>query len=195
MWEQWKHPDNQRSAGSIEIDRAAGLVKKTYGLSSVETAKPWLSDSTEEDCTRFFENDVRWLRAMADAGADFVPRLVDVDEPSRSYVIPYLGDDLLIGHVIPRRTADLSRIGFREQVISHFMLYRELGIYKYNHAAINHCIVGSRVMVIDFKWTSARIGGERHRSLVDPAYAERYAVENWMVKMDPTLPEALLPLI
>lgn len=195
MWEVWQHPDKQRSAGSIEIDRSAGLVRKTYSLASVETRKPWLEDTTEADCQRFFENDVHWIRTMEAAGADFVPRLVDVDEASRSYVIPYLGPDLLIGYVIPRRTGDLESIGFRDQVVSHFKLYQSLGMYKYNHAAINHCIVGSRVMVIDFKWASLRDSGPRHRSLADHAYAERYAVENWMVKMDPALPELLLPFI
>lgn len=195
MWEKWYHPDKQHSTGSIEIDRSSNLVRKTYDLASVATHKPWLADTTEEDCTRFFANDVKWLRTMNSIGADFVPKLIDVDESKRSYVLPYLGLDLLLSHVIPKKTDELQKIGIAEQVVEHFKLYKQLDLYKYNHAGINHCLVGNKVMVIDFKWASLRGEDDRHRSLVDPVYAEKYAVENWMVKLDPRLPELLLPML
>lgn len=194
MWERFIHPDGQRSVGDIEINHALGVVRKTFSLENVARQKPWLADSSDDDCRAFFENDVKWLKVFNDAGADFVPKLLDVDERARSYVIPYLGHDLLVTHVIPGKTSELRGIGFRQQILEQFNLYSDMRIYKYNHAAINHCLVGQRVMVIDFKWASLR-DGECHRSIPDREYAERWAIDNWMIKLDPGLPDLLHPLI
>lgn len=195
MWERFYHPNNLHSVGAIEIDHANGLVRKTFSLSHIATHKAWLADSTEDDVTAFFLNDVHWLQKLWSMGLDFIPRLIDVDERRRSYVMPYYGPDILTSHVAARRQHELVSQGITSQIIDHFKAYGLANIYKFNNASINYCLDGKRLVAIDFKWACERDSTSWHRSISDKRQNELHSIETWISKIDPNIVDDLKKLV
>lgn len=155
----------------VEIDYAAKLIRRTYSLSlpcvSGEINK---YNITQAELNEAFDRDLFYSLKFRDSG--YVSKLVDYDSDRKFLIQEYTEPSLLL----------TGRRPSVEEVLELFKFYKSHGINKINNALSNLTYSNQQLIAFDFKYTRQRPEAN------DREFA---SYDNWMVKIDPSLPTLL----
>lgn len=182
------------SVTSVWIDSSNRVVKRVFSteLPIVSGGRTKLTDEEVEAC---FKNELYWLTKLKDR--PYIPKLIDVEESNKTIFQEYCGPDLLI--LKEREGVALKGLSDRFLDI-HKDLVKNFGLLKLNHSLSNMALVGSSIRLFDFKW-AVKIechGVPSKQPMVGCKTAlddEFYSYENFMIKFDPSILDALKAVV
>ena len=155
----------------VEIDYTAKLIRRTYSLTlpcvSGEINKYKI---TQAELNEAYDRDLHYSLKFRDSG--FVSKIVDYDIERKSLIQEYTEPSLLL----------TGRRPSVPEVLELFKFYKAHGINKINNALSNLTYANKQLISFDFKYTRQRPEAN------DREFA---SYDNWMVKIDPSLPALL----
>lgn len=176
----------QGSRGSIAevwIDPAEGVARKYYKPTgrTIRGTKPLQTNL--EEIRELWQAEIYWSSMLRGPRVLEIYDYGEIDDGSGFYIIQeYVGPDLL--HFFNAATGLSEEIEDPvAQLVEMFRSYRDMGIYKFNHAMCNMVNDRGFIRAFDFKYTLRR--RPRHR------VHEMHSITTWLSKIDSRLPEIL----
>ena len=162
---------------SVYINDDSTLIKRTFDVNGI-TASGKPSILTKDQVDEFWFNETYYLTKFQ--FMPWVPELVSIDYQTRTIIQKYYGPDLLI-----RGFSDVPDI--EEQVLDIYKYFKQIDVYKLNCSLSNMTKLNGKVIMFDFKYTSAR-----SPDLIP--YVNR-EINEWLSKISPTIVPKLQELI
>ena len=158
----------------VYIDDTQQHIKRIFDASSV-TCAGQKSRFDVKQIQEFFEWECYWLRKFE--GSVWVPELVDIGENYiiQKYYRPCLLDDL---HT---NMPDVT-----DQVVDMYKFFKQANVFKRNGSLSNLTLNGDQLVAFDFKWARPRPDGLE---------MELRSYDEWLVKIDQSLPQTLRELL
>jgi|TARA_B110000263_G_C15118242_1_gene423084 hypothetical protein len=176
-WVKYETPhDGVGTHVSVFIDENKGLVKRVF---DGEHCGPGVSKFKSKSDI-FFKNEVYWLTHPLLSKSKFLPKLIDITEPTKTIIQKYYGPNLLDYYPDKFPISNLS-----EQILEMYTFFTEVGVNKLNGALSNMSLKGDQVIAFDFKWA---------RPAPKANVKEIKAFRKWLTKLDPELVEKLITM-
>ena len=177
------------SVGEVYINKKKKLVRKYYRVGGTTiTGKPPTEPNSErlyeyQDFKKFYETQLYWSEILQ--GNDSVS-IVDHGriENGFYFVQEYVGPSLIT--IKDNLKQEIPNVV--EQVVAYYEKLKKYDIYTMNSSMSNFVFDSNGVIkAFDYKWTEKR-------NTENKKYEEK-CVNDWIVKIDPTLPKLIQPLL
>jgi RIO-like serine/threonine protein kinase len=179
MWNKLYFPvKNTGTIAEVYLNEDKTLIKKIYKVGGI-TVSGKVTEFTEEQINRAFNNEVHWLKTLK---GKWVPELVQVED--NTIVQRYYGADLLENYMRKTLWDDVPNI--TEQVIEMYAFFKENNVFKRNGSLSNLIVHNDQLIAFDFKWARERPEG------ID---LEMRSYNEWLSKIDKSLPTILQEMI
>ena len=171
------------SAAEVWIDKENKLCKKFFKPDSVTiTNKPPIFTDYNK-VKELFENEIYWTTKLKSEFILETYEYGELDNNKGFYLIQeYVGPDLLYYNNLQSVFPDIKK-----QIIEMFKFFKTHDVYKKNNAMCNLTGANGRIKAFDFKWAVKR-------SLEEKPF-EVNGIQNWISKIDKSLPEELKCLL
>lgn len=159
----------------VSIDYDKGIIQRQYKLDAITVSGQKTTKSSKE-IENFFANEVYWLEKLQ---SKWIPKTLDINIQTQTILQEYTHPDLLnIKSNLPKNIT--------EQVIEMYTFFKENNVFKRNGSLSNLTLKNNQLIAFDFKWATERPKGLE---------MELRSYNEWLVKIDTTLPNKLYGLL
>jgi len=179
MFELYKSPHyGLGTTVEVYIDKHNNLVKRHFKENAV-TCSGNITTKSKYDIQNAFMHEIYWLEELE---SDWVPKTVDINYKTRTIIQEYTHPDLLciktqLNKVVPNIV---------EQVVEMYKFFKQKNVYKRNGSLSNMTLRNGQLVAFDFKWARRRPEGIE---------MELRSYDEWLVKIDQSLPQKLRKLL
>jgi hypothetical protein len=162
----------------VYIDNANSLIKRQFKHKGV-TCSGHVTEKSYQEIQDAFIQEVYWLEQLE---SEWIPKTIDIDYDTKTVIQEYTSPDLLhIKHRLKEVIPDIT-----EQIIEMHKFFKSKNVFKRNGSLSNLTLRKEQVIAFDFKWAMQRPDGLE---------MELKSYDEWLVKIDETLPTKLRELL
>ncbi len=158
----------------VYLDKTENLIKRCFHPNA-KTVSGAITRFSPSEIQAFFENEVYWLKKL---NGEWLPELVEISTAENFIIQKYYGGSLL--DIKYRLHKDIPDV--KEQVLEMYKFFKVEGVFKRNGSLSNMSHKNGKIIAFDFKWATQRPDGLEK---------EIYSYDEYLVKIDPALPQAL----
>ena len=179
MYELYKTPHyGLGTTVEVHIDKDNGLIRRHYkeGATTCSGSKTQKSKGEIQDS---FMYETYWLEKLE---SKWIPKTIDIDYSNRIIIQEYTHSDLL--YIKPKLKEVVPDIV--DQIVEMYKFFKQKNVYKRNGSLSNLTLRNNQLVAFDFKWARQRPKGQE---------MEIKSYDEWLVKIDDSLPEKLRELL